>query len=218
MFFPAHSQEFQTNYRDQYIYCFINNHTQRYFTQSPELPNHQLEIHNYSSTPVYVTYSIKVVLRRNGNYLDSKVNTGYIDIAGGMKKHVTSWMPTINKGNAYYCVEGFNILSVNPIQRNSESYQPPQPNNQVNSQTKSLQQEQTLSENQWKINKPEGFVRPYTIKKGIPEMASLSYALRHGTIVNIHFWKTIDGVEYGNTYKSDSQGNYLYIRKDNLSK
>lgn len=94
----------------------------------PKLPHHELVIKNTGSQTVNVRILIKVVLRNGqGNYLNEKTQEKTVSLSPGSSKNETIWMSTANKNNAYYCVEGFRVLSVN-----TQSYTP-QPQNNYNS-------------------------------------------------------------------------------------
>lgn len=108
------AQSLYREYSDNNVYIYIDNSTQQYWTGSPRLPHHKLVITNIGSQNVSVRALIRVVLRDgNGNYLDETTQEKTVSVAPGQSQTQTIWMSTANKGNAYYCVEGFRVLSVN---------------------------------------------------------------------------------------------------------
>lgn len=109
----AFAQSLYREYSDNDVYMFINNAQQQYWTASPKMPHHELEIKNIGSRTITVRVLIKVVLRDGqGNYLDETTREKTQTIYPGATKKETIWMSTANKGNAYYCVEGFRVLSI----------------------------------------------------------------------------------------------------------
>ena len=213
--FYATAQSLYREYNANNVYMYIDNSMHRYWTGGPNLPNHHLVIKNVGSQTVTVRVLIKVVLRNgNGNYLEETTGEKTVTLSPGSSKRETIWMSTANKNNAYYCVEGFRVLSVssNSPQTTSSSQSTP-----TTSQS-SQKPPQQLSADQYKTNGKNNNMTPvFTISKGVVNPA-VSYSLRNGVIVTIYHWKTIDGVKYGCTKKETSNGNYLYIRESDLTK
>lgn len=107
------AQSFYREYSDAYTYMYIDNYEHQYWTGSPKLPNHRLVIKNISNKNINVRVLLHVVLRNgNGTFLKDETVEKNLSIAPGGTKTATSWMSTANKGNAYYCVEGFKVLNV----------------------------------------------------------------------------------------------------------
>lgn len=202
----------QTTYRDEYIYCFINNYKSSYVELGPKLPRYQLEIKNISSSPIKVKCMIRVVLRNSGGVLDYKIVEENVNIPAEGTRTVTSWMDTLNKNNAYYCVEGFDIISVTPIiKKNYNSLVTVPQSSQL-----TTPQPKVLEENEWEVNGPMGTIKLYTILKG--KVYSEPERFKNGKIVKIFHWKTINGVKYGCTRITNSDGRYYYIKASNLIK
>ena len=108
------AQSLSREYSDNNVYMYINNAQQIYWTGGPKLPHHELVIKNTGSQTVNVRVLIKVVLRNGqGNYLNEKTQEKTVSLSPGSSKNETIWMSTANNNNAYYCVEGFRVLSVN---------------------------------------------------------------------------------------------------------
>lgn len=108
------AQRWRTEYRDQYVYCFVNNNRSAYWTNGPKLPNHKLEVKNISNTKVTVRCLIKVVLRNDEKIFETKTADVKTTVLPGHTGYLTSWMSTSGKRNAYYCVVAFDVVSVTP--------------------------------------------------------------------------------------------------------
>lgn len=208
----ALAQATQTTFRNEYIYCYINNYKTSYVVLGPKLPNYQLEIKNISNSPIKVKCMIRVVLRNSGGILDYQIVEKNIDIPAEGTRTVTSWMNTLNKNNAYYCVEGFDIISVTPTVKNNYSSLVTEPQ----SPQITTPQPKVLEENEWEINGPMGTIKLYTILKG--KVYSEPERFKNGKIVKIFHWKTINGIKYGCTRITNSEGRYYYIKASNLIK
>lgn len=107
------AQSLYTEYNDNDVYIYINNYQRQYWTPGPKLPHHELVITNIGSQIVNVRVLIRVVLRyENGNYLNETTKEKTVTVSPGGSAKETIWMSTKDKRNAYYCVEGFRVLSV----------------------------------------------------------------------------------------------------------
>lgn len=118
----VNAQSLYREYSDDNVYMYIDNSTQRYWTGGPQLPHHQLVITNVGNSTISVRVLIRVVLRNGNNqYLKEITREETVSLAPGRTDTKTIWMSTANKGNAYYCVEGFRVLGVTPQQAGSKA-------------------------------------------------------------------------------------------------
>lgn len=130
----------------------------------------------------------------------------------------TYFKPSWSRYSGHVDQISFYVESCTPV---NYGHAPGNSNSSVTSSPSSAQQStvHVLQENQWKVNSRNSFARLYTILKGVVTLRPLSENLKNGVIVEIYYWKTIDGITYGCTRRLTPDNNsYYYIKKSDLSK